>query len=38
MPDSEYTPLIRGGIVKAWTVRFKDLGSIVNNQDGTNPV
>lgn len=38
LPDSEYTPLIRGGIVKDWTVRFKDLGAIVNNQDGTNPV
>lgn len=38
LSDSEYTPLIRGGIVKDWTVRFKDLGAIVNNQDGTNPV
>ncbi len=38
LPDSEYTPLIRGGIVKDWTVRFKDLGAIVNNQDETNPV
>jgi len=36
--DSEYTPLIRGGLVKDWTVRFNDLGSIVNNQQGTNPV
>lgn len=35
---SEYTPLIRGGIVKDWTVRFKDLASFVNNQEGTNPV
>ena len=38
LPESEYTPLIRGGIVKDWTVKFKDLGAIVNNQDGTNPV
>lgn len=36
--DTEYTPLIRGGLVKDWTVRFKDLGAIVNNQDGTNPI
>ncbi len=38
LPDSEYTPLIRGGIVKDWTVRFKDLAAITNNEDGTNPV
>jgi hypothetical protein len=36
--DSEYTPLIRGGMVKDWTVRFNDLGAIVNNHQGTNPV
>ncbi len=35
---SEYTPLIRGGIVKDWTVRFNDLAAIVNNESGTNPV
>ena len=38
LPESEYTPLIRGGLVKDWTVRFKDLSAIVNGQDGTNPV
>ena len=35
---AEYTPLIRGGLVKDWTVRFKDLGAIVNNEEGTNPI
>ncbi len=34
----EYTPLIRGGIVKDWTVRFKDLAAVVNNHNETNPV
>ena len=39
LPDNyEYTPLIRGGLVKDWTVRFKDLGSMVNNEQGVNPV
>ncbi len=36
--NPEYTPLIRGGVVKDWTVRFKDLAAIVNNEEGTNPV
>jgi hypothetical protein len=36
--DSEYTPLIRGGLVKGWTVRFSDLGALVNNNEETNPV
>lgn len=36
--DSAYTPLLRGGIVKDWTVRFKDLGAIVDDNQGTNPV
>jgi len=35
---SEYTPLVRGGIVKDWTVRFSDLAGIVNNQQIINPV
>ena len=35
---NEYTPLIRGGIVKDWTVRFRDLAAVVNNQNDTNPV
>lgn len=34
----EYTPIIRGGIVKDWTVRFKDLASVVNNNSESNPV
>ena len=35
---NEYTPLIRGGIVKDWTVRFLDLAGVVNNQQIINPV
>jgi len=36
--NEEYTPLLRGGIVKDWMVLFNDLSSMVNNQEGTNPV
>ena len=35
---SEYTSLIRGGIVKDWTIRFADLAGIVTNQQIINPV
>jgi hypothetical protein len=39
IPDeAEYTPLIRGGVVKDWIVLFNDLSSMVNNVQGTNPV
>ncbi len=38
LPASEYTALIGGGILKGRTVRFKDLGVIVNNRDETYPV
>ncbi len=34
----ERTPLLRGGIVKDWTVRFKDIGSVANNTEELNPV
>jgi hypothetical protein len=37
-PENEYTPFIRGGLVKDWTIRFKDLSSFVDNQQSTNPV
>ena len=37
-PDTEYTPLIRGGFVKDWIIRFKDLGDLVTNREGSNPI
>jgi len=35
---AEYTPLIRGGLVKDWVVHFNDLSSMVSHTEGTNPV
>lgn len=36
--DEERTPLLRAGIVKDWTVSFKDIGAIINNTSELNPV
>lgn len=36
--EEEWTPLLRAGIVKDWTLRFKDIGAIVNDTVGENPV
>lgn len=36
--NEERTPLLRGGIVKDWTVKFKDIGGITNNTSEVNPV
>lgn len=36
--DLEYTPFIRGGVVKDLTLQFKDLASFVDNSTSTNPV
>lgn len=38
LDTAEYTPLLRGGIVKDWMVKFNDLSSMVNNIEGSNPV
>ena len=36
--NEKRTPLLRAGIVKDWTVKFKDIGGIINNTTEINPV
>jgi hypothetical protein len=36
--EEERTPLLRAGIVKDWTLLFKDIGAMANNKTELNPV
>lgn len=36
--DEKYTPIIRGGVVRDWTVWIKDISSVISGSENTNPI